>query len=334
MQTPMELEQIVEALIFASPDGVSAREIERVVTTAGVAAKARLTEEASVMNQQAMEQAVEGDAIVEVGIADVPSDPLTNLLVKYAEVTEEEITQVILGLIDKYEKFGRAFTLAERPTGWRITAKAEYAPWVRQLFPEKKAAKLSPGALETLAIVAYRQPVTKSSLEAVRGVSVDGPIQTLLDRNIIRIAGRADLPGRPLLYETTDLFLEHFGVKSVDDLPHAAELRSVQLPDPNIGAEFAEPSAEQQELDLEGKKAKRERKKKEPKPPVEGETEVETVRREPAPAAAAREGAAETEAEPEAPAGRTLFVYEAPEEDEDAAGEEEEEDEDEDNTDA
>jgi hypothetical protein len=86
--------------------------------------------------------------------------------------------------------------------------------------------------METLAIVAYRQPVTKASLEAVRGVSCDGMLQKLLDRELIKIGGRAELPGRPLLYETTDLFFEHFGVKSVDELPNASELRTVRLPEP------------------------------------------------------------------------------------------------------
>ena len=84
--------------------------------------------------------------------------------------------------------------------------------------------------METLAIIAYRQPITKAAVEAVRGVSCDGMIQKLLDRDLIRIGGRAELPGRPLLYETTDLFFEHFGIRSVDDLPNASELRKVELP--------------------------------------------------------------------------------------------------------
>jgi hypothetical protein len=84
----------------------------------------------------------------------------------------------------------------------------------------------------------------------VRGVSVDGPLQTLMDRNVVRIAGRADLPGRPLLYETTELFLEHFGVRSVDDLPNAAELRAVKLPEP--AEEKPAEDSGQAELPLEG----------------------------------------------------------------------------------
>jgi segregation and condensation protein B len=84
---------------------------------------------------------------------------------------------------------------------------------------------MSAPALETLAIIAYRQPVTRGDIEAVRGVSVDGVMQTLLDRNLVRIAGRADIPGRPLLYETTHFFMEHFGLRDLDELPNAGELR-------------------------------------------------------------------------------------------------------------
>ena len=86
--------------------------------------------------------------------------------------------------------------------------------------------------METLAIIAYRQPITKAAIEAVRGVACDGMVQKLLDRDLIRIGGRAELPGRPLLYETTDLFFEHFGIRSIDDLPNATELRKVKLPEP------------------------------------------------------------------------------------------------------
>ena len=91
---------------------------------------------------------------------------------------------------------------------------------------------MSGPAMETLAIIAYRQPITKAAIEAVRGVACDGMLQKLLDRDLIRIGGRAELPGRPLLYETTDLFFEHFGIRSIDDLPNASELRKVKLPAP------------------------------------------------------------------------------------------------------
>jgi segregation and condensation protein B len=84
--------------------------------------------------------------------------------------------------------------------------------------------------LETLAIVAYRQPITRADVEAVRGVAVDGVLQSLMERGLVKIAGRAEVPGRPLLYETTEFFLEHFGLRDLDELPNAEELRRRYLP--------------------------------------------------------------------------------------------------------
>ena len=115
---------------------------------------------------------------------------------------------------------------------------------MKLLFPGRKPERLSPPAMETLAIIAYRQPVTKSALEAVRGVSCDGMLQKLLDRELIKISGRADLPGRPLLYATTELFLEHFGITDIEELPNIGELRKVELPD---GTEEDGNDAEKQE---------------------------------------------------------------------------------------
>ena len=109
-----------------------------------------------------------------------------------------------------------------------------FAPRIRQLHPrpfaETKPERLSPPALETLAIIAYRQPITKADIEAVRGVSVDGVMQKIVDRGLVKIGGRADLPGRPLLYETTDSFLDHFGIKALEDLPNSGELSKIALP--------------------------------------------------------------------------------------------------------
>ncbi|TMP93619.1 MAG: SMC-Scp complex subunit ScpB, partial [Verrucomicrobia bacterium] len=91
-------------------------------------------------------------------------------------------------------------------------------------------ARLSPPALETLAIIAYRQPITRADVEAVRGVTVEGVLQNLMERGLVKISGRAELPGRPLLYETTQFFLEHFGLRNLDELPNAEELRTRYLP--------------------------------------------------------------------------------------------------------
>lgn len=165
-------------------------------------------------------------------------------------VDEIQIRGAIDTLVAHYDRDGRAFTIVERTHGWRLCAKAEYAEWCRALYPGKKIQRLSQPALETLAIIAYRQPITKAGVEAVRGVSVDAMMQQLVDRGMVKIEGRADLPGRPLLYGTTDAFLDHFGVKNLDELPNASELRRLKLPT----AESEQPAGagpEEKQLSLE-----------------------------------------------------------------------------------
>lgn len=147
-------------------------------------------------------------------------------------IDELSLREVIDQLVAHYDQDGRAFTIVERSHGWRLCAKVEYAEWCRALYPGKKVQRLSQPALETLAIIAYRQPITKAGVEAVRGVSVDAMVQQLVDRGLVKIEGRADLPGRPLLYGTTDAFLDHFAVRTLDELPNASELRRVKLPTP------------------------------------------------------------------------------------------------------
>jgi segregation and condensation protein B len=102
---------------------------------------------------------------------------------------------------------------------------------------------LSAPALETLAIIAYRQPITRADVEAVRGVNIDGVLQTLMERGLVKIAGRAEIPGRPLLYESTQFFLDHFGLRNLDELPNAEELRRRYLPVAQAPAAAPEPSA-------------------------------------------------------------------------------------------
>jgi hypothetical protein len=139
--------------------------------------------------------------------------------------------------------------LIEQVNGWALVSRAEYAPWVRKLFPEAKPTRLSGPALETLAIIAYRQPVTRSDIEAVRGVAVDGVMGVLLDRSLVRISGRADVPGRPLLYSTTGYFLEHFGLKSTGELPNADELMRLELPKAKIAEEKPAPKGRAKKLE-------------------------------------------------------------------------------------
>src|SRR6266496_1665940 len=108
----------------------------------------------------------------------------------------------------------------------RAGAEDEFSPNEFARVRESEVA----AALETLAIIAYRQPITRADVEAVRGVNIDGVLQTLMERGLVKIAGRAEIPGRPLLYETTQFFLDHFGLRDLDELPNVEELRTRHLP--------------------------------------------------------------------------------------------------------
>jgi segregation and condensation protein B len=149
---------------------------------------------------------------------------------EFAKVTEAQVAAGLEQLKIEYVQQNRAFQLAEKADGWQLVSDPAYAPWVRQLFPASKPARLTPPSLETLAIVAYRQPITRADIEAVRGVAVDGVLQNLMERGLVKIAGRAEVPGRPLIYETTEFFLEHFGLRNLDELPNAEELRTRYFP--------------------------------------------------------------------------------------------------------
>jgi segregation and condensation protein B len=207
----MQFTAIIEALLIASEEPLPLEELARLV-------RARIAE----ADDAVLKAREDGDL----------SATLSEDLAAMATVDAAAVAVAIAELNADYTESGRAFAVLERAKGWKIFTRLEFGEFVRQLFPGRKPERLSGPAMETLAIIAYRQPITKAAMEAVRGVSCDGMVQKLLDRELIRIGGRADLPGRPLLYETTDVFFEHFGIRSVDDLPNAAELRKVTLPEP------------------------------------------------------------------------------------------------------
>ncbi len=196
----MSLKQVIEALVFASQKPLMPKEIVA-----------------------ALKAAAEGSEDMDIGA--------------FAKVKEAEIAALLQELKTDYVETQRAFQLAEQVQGWQFVTDPQYGRWVRQLYPESKPTRLSGPALETLAIIAYRQPITRADIEAVRGVAVDGMVNTLLERGFTRIAGRAEVPGRPLLYETTQYFLEHFGLRSLDELPNTVELRRVPLPTATPAAE-------------------------------------------------------------------------------------------------
>ncbi|MEN8695616.1 MAG: SMC-Scp complex subunit ScpB [Akkermansiaceae bacterium] len=209
----MDLSSILESLLIASEAPLSSSELARLVR-----ARAAELSDDSITENPELEAA--------------PDSPESKLDIDtLAHTSEEEVVAAIVELNRSYEMTKRAFLAAERAKGWKIYTLPHYAGFVRHLFPGRKPERLSAPAMETLAVIAYRQPVTKSAIEAVRGVSCDGMLQKLLDRELVKIEGRADLPGRPLLYATSELFLEHFGITNIEDLPNIGELRQVELPD-------------------------------------------------------------------------------------------------------
>ncbi|MFH1277806.1 MAG: SMC-Scp complex subunit ScpB [Candidatus Eisenbacteria bacterium] len=126
-----------------------------------------------------------------------------------------------------YDRDGRSFELREIENGYQVFTRPDYFAHVRRLRSEQRAMRLSRAAIETLAIVAYKQPVMRSEIELIRGVDAGGVLKTLLDRNLVTLKGRAEGVGRPLLYGTTDFFLNHFGLKGLDELPKIEELSEI-----------------------------------------------------------------------------------------------------------
>lgn len=145
----------------------------------------------------------------------------------------KRIRQALEQLAEEHEQSGRSYRLICVAGAWQFVTRSEYAPWIRSLVEQKpRSPKLSQPALETLAIIAYRQPLTRAEAEEIRGVSVDGVVQTLLERELIEQRGRAEVVGRPMTYGTTDRFLEYFGLKSLDELPAAPELCRIEVQRP------------------------------------------------------------------------------------------------------
>src|SRR5207249_8674708 len=193
MTTSMTLSRVIEALLFSAQKPLSIREIATAIK----------------------------------GAEDDPAGARPN---EFSRVRETEVAATLEQLKIEYIEQQRAFQLMEKAEGWQLATDPQCAQWVRQLFPAPKPARLSAPALETLAIIAYRQPITRADAEAVRGVNIDGVLQTLMERGLVKISGRADVPGRPLLYETTQFFLDHFGLRNLDELPNAEELKRRYLP--------------------------------------------------------------------------------------------------------
>src|SRR5579863_7893463 len=193
----MELKNILESLLFSAQKPLNAKELREVLAEAASAA--------------------EGDETVKA----------------FKKVKEEALETALEELAREHEVAARRYRLVCVAGAWQFVTQPEYAPWLKALVGHKaRPARLSQPALETLAIIAYRQPITRAEVEQVRGVAVDGVMQTLLERELVEQVGRAEVVGRPMTYGTTGMFLEYFGLASLEDLPAADELRRVEIQKP------------------------------------------------------------------------------------------------------
>ena len=193
----MELKFILESILFSAQKPLSPHELREVFANAAAAEDA---------------------------------DPTVKALKK---IKEAELTAALEELVKDHEAAGRSYRLACVAGSWQFVTQPDYAPWLKALVGVKaRPPRLSQPALETLAIIAYRQPLTRAEVEQIRGVNVDGTMQTLTERGLVEQTGRAEVVGRPALYSTTPLFLEYLGLKSLEDLPAADELRRIPVEKP------------------------------------------------------------------------------------------------------
>jgi len=166
--------------------------------------------------------------IIEALIMSSPEPlPVRKISELIEDVVASEIDQMVSRLNEKYEDNGMSFRIRKVAGGYQIYIIEDFAGYVDELLTRRRNTRLTRSALETLAIIAYRQPVTKLDIELIRGVASDSVIHTLLERKLVTLAGRAQTMGRPLLYRTTDEFLKYFNLNTLDDLPKMEEIEEL-----------------------------------------------------------------------------------------------------------
>jgi segregation and condensation protein B len=180
------------------------------------------------MGDDELRRAIE--AVLMVAVEPVP----TGLLAELLEVPAERIEATLRALADSYEESGHGFVLARIAGGARLQTHPDQAPYVERFANRDVSPRLSTAALETLAIVAYRQPISRGQISSLRGVNVDGVTRLLEQRGYIEMVGRAEGPGQPVLFGTTDLFLERLGLDSLQQLPPVEDF----LPGPEVAEEL------------------------------------------------------------------------------------------------
>ncbi|MFO7726667.1 MAG: SMC-Scp complex subunit ScpB [Oceanipulchritudo sp.] len=207
-----DLKKTLLALLHSTSEPLSIKDVQAVIT--------RFHERADEMREESEEGEAEGDGqeIMQDLLDQVPS-----------LLTSAQIRDAMEAIAEDLTAGESVYRVHEGPGGYRLAIAPQYADWVRLLRDEPRPQRLSPAAMETLAIVAYRQPVTRSEIEAIRGVSADSGLNKLLEKDLILVVGRAELPGRPLQYGTTEGFLEFCGLKSLEELPASDVLAPNQI---------------------------------------------------------------------------------------------------------
>ena len=228
------LKKVLKALLFSSSQPLSINDIQAAFTRFHEQAELPAAPEAATPETAApaAEGAAPAPVVEEVAeiIDEAPGDPELYQDVP-SLVTATEIREAMDAIAAELKAASEGLLLIEGANGYRLVTHPQYARWVRILRDDPPPVKLSQSSLETLAIVAYRQPVTRGEIETIRGVSAEAGINKLLERELIYIVGRADLPGRPIQYGTTDQFLEFVGIKSLDELPASDVLSNRQIDD-------------------------------------------------------------------------------------------------------
>jgi segregation and condensation protein B len=187
------------------------------------------------MNFDFVKQVVE--ALIFSSDIPLPMNQIQNIIEK---TSVGEIKKAIEELNLEYKQTNRTFSIVQIGGGFQLVTRESYNQWIRKLLHKRIKSKLSQAALETLSVIAFNQPVSKSDIEAVRGVNCDGVIRTLLERKLVTIKGRSDGPGRPLLFITTKEFLRYFGVNNISDLPKPREIEEILKEDEEVAEELIE----------------------------------------------------------------------------------------------
>ncbi len=173
-------------------------------------------------NNDRMKQVVEALIFA----SDFPA-PVKQIQIIIEEISVKEIRKLVDSLNHDYNQTERSFQIVEVAGGYQMVSREKFAQWVRKLFQGRIKTRLSQAALETLSVVAFKQPVSRTEIDAIRGVNSGGVLKNLLERKLIKIAGRADGPGKPLIYATTKEFLHYFGINDISDLPKPREIEEL-----------------------------------------------------------------------------------------------------------